>query len=63
MVQNCAVELSKEEMEMLYHVLMAYADVFAESNDELGRTNMVKQSVDTGSNPPIRPQFRRMPPF
>eukprot|EP00731_Ephydatia_muelleri_P015777 Em0009g201a len=63
MVQNCAADLSKEEMEMLYHVLMAYADVFAESNDELGRTNMVKQSVDTGNNPPIRQQFRRMPPF
>ncbi|KAL5509263.1 hypothetical protein EMCRGX_G004601 [Ephydatia muelleri] len=42
MVQNCAADLTKEEMEMLYHVLMAYADVFAESNDELGRTNMVK---------------------
>ncbi|KAL5496176.1 hypothetical protein EMCRGX_G012414 [Ephydatia muelleri] len=38
-------------------------NVFAESNDELGRTNMVKQSVDTGNNPPIRQQFRRMPPF
>eukprot|EP00731_Ephydatia_muelleri_P017388 Em0010g486a len=63
MVQNCAADLSKEEMEMLYHVLMAYADVFAESNNELGRTNMVKQSVDTGNNPPIRQQFRRMPPF
>ena len=63
MVQNCAADLSMEEMEMLYHVLMAYADVFAESNDELGRTNMVKQSVDTGSNPPIHQQFRRMPPF
>ena len=54
MLQNCAADLGKDEMEMLYHVLMAYADVFAESNDELGRTNMVKQSVDTGSNPPIR---------
>eukprot|EP00731_Ephydatia_muelleri_P034765 Em0075g18a len=38
-------------------------NVFAESNDELGRNNMVKQSVDTGNNPPIRQQFRRMPPF
>ncbi|KAL5515841.1 hypothetical protein EMCRGX_G001073 [Ephydatia muelleri] len=63
MVQNCAADLSKEEKDMLYHVLMAYADVFAESNGELGRTNMVKQSVDTGNNPPIRQQFRRMPPF
>ena len=63
MVQNCAADLSKEEMEMLYHVLMSYADVFAESNDELGRTDMVKHSVDTGSNPPVRQQFRRMPPF
>eukprot|EP00731_Ephydatia_muelleri_P000931 Em0001g931a len=63
MVQNSAADLSKEEKDMLYHVLMAYADVFAESNGELGRTNMVKQSVDTGNNPPIRQQFRRMPPF
>ena len=48
---------------MLYHLMMAYADVFAESNNELRHTNMVEQSVDTGKNPPIGQQFRRMPPF
>ena len=63
MVQNCAADLSKEEMEMLYHVLMAYADVFAESNDELGRTNMVKQSVDTGNNPPTVSSLGECHPF
>ena len=43
---------------MLYHVLMVYADVFAESNDELRHTIMVKQSVDTGSYPPICQQYK-----
>eukprot|EP00731_Ephydatia_muelleri_P019435 Em0012g260a len=38
-------------------------NVFAESNNELRHTNMVEQSVDTGKNPPIGQQFRRMPPF
>ena len=51
-----------EEKSQLFHLLLAYADVFADAEDGLGRTRVVKHSIVTGDNPPIKQSCRRAPP-
>ena len=61
MVEQCEEDLSTEQKEQLYHLLLAYADIFADGSDELGRTNCVKHVINTGDHPPIRQPYRRIP--
>ena len=42
--------------------LLEYADVFALSNDTLGRTDVLQHEIHTGNTPPIRQHFRRVCP-
>ena len=52
MVERSASDLTTNEEE-LYKLLLEYADVFAESSAELGCTNLIKHSIDTGNKHPI----------
>ena len=61
MVEQCEEDLSTEQKKQLYHLLLAYADIFADGCDELGRTNCVKHVINTGDHPPIRQPCRRIP--
>ena len=61
MVERSASDLTIEEEE-LYKLLLEYADMFAESSAELGRTNLIRHSIDTGNEHPIRQPSRRVPP-
>ena len=61
MVQQ-ADGLKDEEAQELFQLLLSFEDVFATDSDDLGRTNLVKHTIDTGSAPPIRMQPRRLPP-
>ena len=61
MVQR-ADGLKDEEAQELFQLLLSFEDVFATDSDDLGRTNLVKHTIDTGSAPPIRMQPRRLPP-
>ena len=63
MANRSAGDLTFEERKRLYEVLIVYADVFAGNGDDMGRTNAVKHSIDTGTSPPVRQQCRRVPPF
>ena len=63
MVENCgAVELSTEQKEQFYLLLLSNSDVFAEDGQP-GRTNLVKHRVETRGHPPIRQPLRRLPPY
>ncbi|KAL5509240.1 hypothetical protein EMCRGX_G004577 [Ephydatia muelleri] len=62
MAEQCGVGLTVEEKSQLFHLLLAYADVFADAEDGLGRTRVVKHSIVTGDNPPIKQSCRRAPP-
>eukprot|EP00731_Ephydatia_muelleri_P018416 Em0011g456a len=62
MADRSADDLTSEEKNRLYELLVEFADVFAESSDDMGRTG-VKHSIDTGTSHPIRQQCRRVPPF
>ena len=62
MAEQCGVGLTVEEKSQLFHLLLAFADVFADAEDGLGRTRVVKHSIVTGDNPPIKQSCRRVPP-
>ena len=54
MAENCALpeELTPEQREQFYLLLLANADVFSD-DDHPGRTNLVKHRISMGSNPPV----------
>ena len=54
--------LSAVEREKFLSLLCSYADVFSSSTSDLGRTNKLKHSIDTGGAAPIRQSVRRLPP-
>ena len=61
MVEQCEEDLATEQKEQLYHLLLAYADIFADGSDELGWTKCVQHVINTGDHPPVRQPYRRIP--
>uniref|UniRef100_A0A1X7V645 Reverse transcriptase domain-containing protein n=1 Tax=Amphimedon queenslandica TaxID=400682 RepID=A0A1X7V645_AMPQE len=58
--------LSNEEVlmasqETLYTLLLFFADVFRDDDDDLGHTQVTKHDIDTGSATPIRQPLRQIP--
>ena len=53
--------LSPEEQQQLRSLILTYADTFAVDAGELGTTNVVKHSINTGDHPPINQPLRRTP--
>ena len=47
----------------MYHVLMEYADLFAEQPDDFGQTSKIKHTINTGDAQPLRQRARRLPPY
>ena len=62
LVDSVGESLSETNREELFCLLMEYADIFAESDEDLGRTAKVQHQINTGSSAPIRQQVRRIPP-
>lgn len=54
-------DLTDEEHAKLQSVIVDYADVFALDPSELGMTDIVQHSIDTGDSPPIRQPACRIP--
>ena len=52
-------ELDKNK---LYHLLVAYRDVFAADKTDFGRTNQIQHQTETGGASPVRQQSRRIAP-
>ena len=53
--------LTDIQREQLYQVLLMYADVFPENDCDLGRTGVIKHTINTGNAHPIRQSPRRIP--
>ena len=47
---------------MFFHLLLTYADVFAVSTTDLGRTDKLQHSIHTGNAPPTRQSVRHISP-
>ena len=52
-------ELDKNK---LYHLLVAYRDVFAADKTDFGRTNQIQHQIETGGASPVRQRSRRIAP-
>ena len=48
LVQKSGQDLSSGENEMFHHLLLSYADVFASSNADVGRTYKLVHHIHTG---------------
>ena len=55
-----AGQLSPDQSCALLLVLTEYADVFAETPDDVGRTGMIQHCIHTGDTAPIRQQPRHI---
>ena len=53
--------LSQDEEKSLRTLLYKFSGIFSQSDDDIGRTNLVRHSIDTGSTTPIKQAPRRLP--
>jgi predicted ArsR family transcriptional regulator len=53
--------LTNGEIKGLEELLTEYEDIFAEANEDYGRTNKVYRRIDTGDGRPFRQPPRRIP--
>ena len=53
--------VSEAQREKLEELLERNADLFAKNDCDLGRTDLVKAKIDTGSHPPIKQRPYRLP--
>ena len=61
MVHEAESQLTEMEMEKLLQLLLSYADVFADSQEELGCTDVSQHQIHTGDARPIHQAPRRIP--
>ena len=61
MIENSCTDLSKEQADQLYQLLLLYSDVFAGSDEKVGRSNKIQHNIDTGTAPAIKQATRRLP--
>ena len=53
--------ISEDHREKILALLQLYSDVISCDDYDLGRTGILKHSIDTGNAIPIRQQVRRLP--
>ena len=63
MVEKAGTGLEEGEKMSLYHLLLAYSDIFASSGADLGRTGVIRHEITTTNTAPIRQPIRRIPPY
>jgi len=60
-VESTSHHLTQKEQEQLYTVLLNYADVFADDSGDLGKTDKLHHTINTGNAPTIRQSARCIP--
>ena len=55
--------MSSSEYQRLTNLISSYSDIFASPNGELGRTDRIRHTIDTGDARPIKQAPRRLPPY
>ena len=59
--QDCN-KLSEKERERFMSLVTEYKDIFADSNSDLGRTDLMEHEIYTGDHQPIKQSPRHTPP-
>ena len=61
MFDKIAINLTEEQKTQVEELLRENKEVFSTSEFDLGRTNLVRHTIDTGTNRPFKQQLRRHP--
>ena len=61
LVKVCEENISEKEREQLFRLLLKYADVCADRDDELGRSSAVQHSINTGDHHTIKQPCKQIP--
>ncbi|XP_041939766.1 uncharacterized protein LOC121700694 [Alosa sapidissima] len=56
------VELDHEQRQRLHQLLSKWQPIFAQHDEDFGRTDAVKHQIPTGTAPPSRERYRPVPP-
>ena len=59
--ENAQENLTSEQSEQVKTLLMKHKDVFAKNKTDLGRTDIVKHKINTGTAAPVKQHPRRLP--
>ena len=62
LVEQCTTELNSDQKDSVTKMLSKYQDVFSMNECEIGQTKVVKHSVNTGDDRPIRQPLRGSSP-
>ena len=60
LVNKLGSEISEEEREVISELLFLYADIFASSPTDMGRTDRLRHNIYTGEALPFRQQVREV---
>jgi hypothetical protein len=60
-IENLPAELTIEQKETVAKFVKSYADIFSRNEHDLRRTHLIKHTLDTANNPPVRESLRRHP--
>ena len=63
LVMQASVNLDEQQCKSVRKTLLEYQDVFALTDEQLGRTEVVKHEINTGSAKPIKQRLRRLPHY
>jgi hypothetical protein len=55
------VGLDKDQNEKFRNLLIEYSSIFSETSDDIGFTDLVEHTIDTGNHPPVRQRHGRIP--
>ena len=55
-------ELTVDQKAQFTSLLREFSDLFAENNNDLGMTDLMEHTINTGNAPPIKQAPRRLPP-
>ena len=59
--ENAQENLTSDQSEQVKTLLMKHKDVFAKNKTDLGRTDIVKHKINTGTAAPVKQHPRRLP--
>ena len=62
LLDSCNAELTPDQRQQFYGLLLQCSDIFSEDDGDLGRTGMLQHGISTGDAQPIQQGMRRIPP-
>ena len=63
MLEGVDLSVGRAERHQLSRLIDEFQDVFSQSEYDLGQTGIVKHTIDTADNSPIKQALRRHPPL